>query len=252
MRLENKVIVVTGASAGMGKAITIKFVKEGAKVVAVARRKDRLDELAELLKDEAGVILPYVGDLRKKEDIEGMIDLAVEQFGKLDVLVNNAGIMDDMSPVGEMTDEMLDRLWVTNAVAPIYGMRKAVNTFLSQGNGGNIINVTSVGAVHNTAGAAYCASKAAQQAVGKNVSFMYLKDGIRCNSILPGGIYTEIGKSIGIPNAKGLSREKELQTLMPGYGQPEDIAEAALFLASDESKHINGAEIVVDGGWMCL
>ena len=109
MRLENKVIVVTGSSAGMGKAIVERFAQEGAKIVAVARRMERLTKLAESLKGAPGEVVPYAGDVSKREDDEGMIEYAVEKFGRLDVLINNAGIMDDNTAVGDVSDEMLDR-----------------------------------------------------------------------------------------------------------------------------------------------
>ena len=233
MRLENKVVVVTGASSGMGHAIATLFVNEGAKVVAVARRKERLDALAESLKNAPGTILPFVGDISDPAQNDAMIDFAVEKFGRLDVLVNNAGIMDDMSPVGDLTDEMLERLMKVNTYGPVYAMRKAVKTFLKQESAGNIINVTSVGADHNTAGAAYAASN-------------------RCNCIAPGGIATEISKSMGMPNMAGFGNVKKLLAVAPDMGSAEDIANTALFLASDESGYVNGTVITVDGGWTCL
>lgn len=252
MRLENKVAVVTGASSGMGKAITTRFVQEGAKVVAVARRIVRLEELAESLKGEPGEIEIFSADITSVDKNNEMIDFAVEKFGHLDILVNNAGIMDDMSPVGDMTDEMLDRVMKINGYAPIYAMRKAVQVFLKQEKGGNIINVTSVGVDHNTAGAAYAASKAAVAAVSRNVTFQYMSQKIRCNNIAPGGISTEISKSMGMPNMVGFGNVKKLLGIAPEMGSTEDIANAALYLASDESKYVNGAVITVDGGWTCL
>ena len=140
MRLEGKTVIITGASAGMGQAMTELFVHEGANVVAVARRKERLDALAESLKDGPGKVAVFAGDVGKKEDNEAMIDYAVETFGKLDVLINNAGIMDDNTAIGDMSDEMLDRLMKVDAYGPMYAMRKAVQVFLKQGEGGNIIN----------------------------------------------------------------------------------------------------------------
>ena len=145
MRLEGKSIVVTGASAGMGQAIVTRFVQEGAYVVAVARRKERLEELAAELKDAPGKVIIYAGDVSNPAVCEGMIDLAVKEFGRLDVLVNNAGIMDDNTAVGDMSDEMMERMFKVNTYAPLYSMRKAIKVFLEQDDeSGNIINVTSV------------------------------------------------------------------------------------------------------------
>ncbi|HIZ23480.1 MAG TPA: SDR family oxidoreductase [Candidatus Blautia faecigallinarum] len=252
MRLENKVIVVTGASAGMGKAIVERFAQEGAKIVAVARRMDRLTELAESLKDAPGEVVPYAGDVSKREDDEGMIEYAVEKFGRLDVLINNAGIMDDNTAVGDVSDEMLDRQIRVNALGPIYAMRKAVEVFLKQGDGGNIINTCSVGAIHHTAGIAYCASKAAIAAATKNTAFMYMEQGIRCNGIAPGGVVTDIPLVMPKADEFGFSRTSSLLVHSPELGMPEDIANAALFLASDESSFINGVILTCDGGWTNL
>lgn len=252
MRLESKVIVVTGASAGMGQAIVERFAQEGARIIAVARRMDRLEALAARLKDAPGEVLPFAGDCGKKADNEAMIDYAVEKFGKLDVLINNAGIMDDNSPIGDVSDEMLDRLMQVNAIGPIYAMRKAVSVFLEQGDGGNIINTCSVGAIHNTAGVAYCASKAALLAATKNTAFMYMEEEIRCNGISPGGIITDIPLVMPKPNEFGFERTSSLLAHSPELGMPEDIANTALFLASDESSFINGVIITCDGGWTNL
>lgn len=249
MRLENKAIVVTGASSGMGKVIVETFVKEGASVIAVARRKERLDALAESLAGETGKIIPYVGDISNKEVCEDMIDTCVKEFGKLDVLVNNAGVMDDMSTVANSTDEKYDFVMGVNVYGPFAAMRKAVNVFLAQGNGGNIITISSVGAKHQAAGAIYGASKAAVNAICRHTAFTYRKENIRCNVIAPGGINTEIGTSMGMPNVDGYTRIQGVQALMPGMGEGIDIANAALFLASDESSFVSGQILAVDGGW---
>lgn len=250
MRLKGKTVVVTGASSGMGKAIVELFVKEGANVVAVARRKERLDELAASLKDEAGCIEVMPGDISSKEINESMIDLAVSKFGRLDVLVNNAGVMDDMSPIGDVTDERFDSVLKINTYGPMYAMRKAVQVFLEQGDGGNIINVASIGAMRTAAGAAYVASKAALVAMTKNTAYMYFPNGIRCNAIAPGGIASEISSSMGMPNMAGYGRVKNVLATAPAPGTCEQIASAAMFLASDESSYVNGDVLVVDGGWI--
>lgn len=250
MRLEGKSIVVTGCSAGMGKAIVELFANEGANIIAVARRKERLDALVEALKDAPGKVIAFAGDVSKKEDNEAMIDLAVKEFGRLDILVNNAGIMDSMEAIGDIDDEKFDRVLKVNTYGPMYAMRKAVNVFLEQGDGGNIINVASVGAVKTVAGAAYMASKAALVAMTKNTAFMYIPDKIRCNAIAPGGIKSEIASSMGMPNMKGYGRAKLGMAAAPEMGECSDIAAAALYLASDDSSYVNGDVLTVDGGWI--
>ena len=253
MKLQGKSIVVTGASAGMGQAIVRLFAEEGANLIAVARRKDRLDALAEELKDAPGKVVPYAGDVSDPAVCDGMIDAAVREFGRLDVLVNNAGIMDDNTAVGDVSDEMIDRLFRVNTYGPLYAMRKAVQVFLEQGeNEGNIINIASVGAFHQTAGVAYCASKAAIASAIKNTAFMYLDKGIRCNGIAPGGILTDIPLVMPKANEFGFERTSALLAHSPEMGMPEDIANAALFLASEESHFINGTIITCDGGWTCF
>ena len=249
MRLENKAIVVTGASSGMGKVIVETFVKQGAYVVAVARRKERLEELAASLEGAAGKIVAFVGDVSKLEDCEKMIDVCVEEFGRLDVLVNNAGVMDDMATVANATDEKYDYVMGVNVYGPFAAMRKAVQVFLAQGNGGNIITVSSVGAQHQAAGAIYGASKAAVNAMCRHTAFVYRKDKIRCNVIAPGAINTEIGAAMGMPNGDGYGRVQEIIALNPGTGEGSDIANAALFLASDDSAFVSGQILAVDGGW---
>ena len=200
MRLKDKSIVVTGASSGMGKAIVERFVKEGAFVVAVARRKERLDALKESLAQEKGQVLVFQGDVSKKEDNEKMIELAVP------------GIMDDMSGIGDATDEKYEQVMKVNVYGPMCAMRKAVSVFKEQGHG-NIINVASVGGMRTAAGAIYCASKAALLAMTRNTAFMYIPDHIRCNAIAPGGIQTEIANSMGMPNPHSLERRKILRLL---------------------------------------
>lgn len=250
MKLSGKSVVVTGASSGMGKAICELFVKEGASVIAVARRKERLDSLVESLKNEAGKIIAFAGDVSKKEDNEAMIDLAVKEFGKLDVLVNNAGVMDDMAPMAEASDEKYNYAFGINVYGPLCSMRKACQVFLAQGNGGNIINISSVGSMHQAAGPVYCATKAALNAMSKNTAFMYMNDKIRCNVIAPGGIKTEIGSAMGMPNMNGYQKLGKVLALAPEQGEAMDIAQAALFFASDDSSYISGVIMPVDGGWI--
>ncbi len=249
MKLCGKVAVVTGASSGMGKAIALLYAKEGASVVAVARRKEKLNELIEESKDYEGKIIAMQGDVSRKEDNEKMIDLAIESFGKIDILVNNAGVMDEMMPVAEVTDELWNKVLSVNLDGPFYACRKAVNSMLKQGSG-IIINVGSIGGLNGCrAGTSYTASKYALLGLTKNIGFMYADKGIRCNIICPGGVESEIGVGISHPSEFGFSRVRLGMGNVPRTGSPEEIATIALFLATDDSSFVNGTEIVADAGW---
>ncbi len=248
-RLSGKVAVVTGASSGMGKEIVKLYVSEGASVVAVARRRNRLEELAESLAGAEGKIEIYPGDISDKAVNEAMIDFAVEKFGKFDILVNNAGIMDDMAGIDAFSDEKLLNVFSVNVYGPFYATRKAVNTFKAQGKGGAIITIASEGAYKTCAGAVYCASKAAVVSLSRNTAFMYMKEGIRSNCIIAGGFKTEIAASMGMPNMEAYGKISTVLATAPEPGEPTEIAKACLFLASDEAAYINGAELAVDGGW---
>ena len=254
MRFEGKSVVVTGASSGMGRQIAYDFAKEGATVVAVARRQERLAELAAQVEADGlpGKILPFVGDVSSRETTDAMIDLAVEQTGKLDVLVNNAGIMDGFEPIGDISDERWEKVFAVNVNGPMYAMRKAVQVMLGQESRGNIVNVASIGGTNGArAGAAYTASKHALVGMTENTGYMYAHEGIRCNAICPGGVKTEIAGSMmadaGI-NQFGMGRSMAGLDGEIRQAEPEELAAAVLFAASDEASFMTGACVKVDGG----
>lgn len=251
MRFEGKCVVVTGASSGMGRKIALDFAKEGATVIAVARRLERLEEIAKEAESFAGKILPYQGDISLEEVNNGMIDYAVKECGKLDVLVNNAGIMDEFTPIGELTDELFNKVMAVNLNGPIYAMRKAVQVMLEQETKGNIVNIASIGGVCGArAGVAYTASKHAIVGATKNTAYMYAGK-IRCNVVCPGGVETEVMNSQTNISQFGVGRIMAgLDTSIPA-GKVEDISTAVLYIASDDAKFMTGAEIVIDGGVSC-
>lgn len=210
---------------------------------------DRADEVAEDIRSHNGVIKTIQTDVSRLEDIQAMFKLAKDAFGQVDIVVNNAGIMDDMSPVAEVSDEMWRRVFAVNTDSVMYATREAVKEFLPK-KSGVILNIASVGGTNGgRAGVAYTAAKHAVVGLTKNTAFMYEQDGIRINAIAPGGIATNISESMKNVNEFGAKRQGAGMGLMPGMGASRTIADAALFLVSDEAEFINGAILPVDGGW---
>lgn len=251
MRLKDQIAIVTGAGSGMGRAITKLFAQEGATVVAADVKKDGVTSLIEEAKDVPGRIVYKETDVSNQQQVEAMIDFAVDEYGKLDVLVNNAGVMDDMVPVAELDNALWDRVLGINLYGVMYACRHAVNVMCN--SNGRIINIASVGGLNGArAGAAYTASKFGVVGLTRNIGFIYANEGIRCNAIAPGGVDTNIGKHMQNLSEFGMERTATGTKSMPRQGQPEEIARAALFLATDESSFVNGTVLTVDGGWTAL
>lgn len=251
MKLQNKVAVVTGASSGVGREIALLFAKEGAKVVAVARRKERLLELETRSKDLSGEIVAYAGDISLEETNANMIDFAIEKFGHLDILVNNAGLMDNFAPVENLDTELMNKLMKVDVYGPAWATRKAVQVFLNNEKGGNIVNVASIaGICGGKSGCAYTMAKHAVIGLTKNTAFTYRLNNIRCNAICPGGINTEMTD----PSLFATADQKGLQNAMlsANFGtrsaEAIEIATIALFLASDDAAVVNGAVLTADSG----
>lgn len=250
MRLVNKVAIVTGAASGMGKAIAELYAKEGAKVVLADYNFDGAEEVVNGIVANGGEAVAVRVNVAELADVENMIDTAISEYGTLDILVNNAGIMDAFEPVGEITDEKWDRIFDINTKGVMRAMRKAVNYWLDNDKKGTIVNTISTGGLNGAhAGAAYGASKHAVVGLTKNTGYMYADKGIRVNGIAPGGVATNIASSLTNPSMVGMGRTKAVQGVMPRVGQPEEIAQVALFLGSDESSFVNGTVVVADAGW---
>ncbi|MES9683640.1 3-ketoacyl-ACP reductase [Bacillus sp. AFS001701] len=249
MRLQDKVAVVTGAGSGMGKAIAVLYAKEGSKVVVSDINVDAANVTVEEIKSNGGNAIAVMANVALENDIQNLIESAVNTFGTVDILVNNAGIMDNFEPAGDIEDDKWERVFAVNTTSVMRSTRKVLPIFLEKEQG-VIINVASAGGLQGArAGAAYTASKHAVVGFTKNTGFMYATNGIRCNAIAPGGVETNIGSSMTNINHFGMGRIQAGLGVNPRVGKPEEIADIALFLASDESSFVNGTVITGDAGW---
>lgn len=247
----NKTVIVTGAANGLGRQIATDYVKEGAVVIAVDINEKGLRELKDTTSAFEGEVYEYVGDIALQQTNEAMIDYAVEITGKLDILVNNAGVPGRCEPVGELTNELWNKVISINLQAPMFAMRKAVNVMLEQETGGNIINIASdSGLIAGRSGVAYTTAKHGLIGLSKNTAYMYLKNKIRCNAIAPGAIQTDILQAFPDDSKFGAERIYAGMGKDAGFevGQPEDVSNLVLFLTSDKAKHITGVVYNIDGG----
>ncbi len=249
MRIEGKVAIVTGAASGIGRATAEVFAKQGAKVVVADINLADAEKVAAGITESGGKAIAVKADVANAEDIEAMIALAVSEYETLDILVNNAGIMDNFEPAGDIEDAKWERVFSVNTDGVMLGTREALKIFREKKKG-SIINISSIGGLYGSrAGAAYTASKHAVNGFTKNTGYMYANEGIRCNAIAPGAVETNIGSTMTAINEFGMGRMQPGMALNPRMGKPEEIAQVALFLASDEASFVNGAVIVADGGW---
>lgn len=249
-RLEGKVAIITGGNSGIGKAAAELFAKEGAKVVISARREAQLLEVAAKIREAGGEALCVTCDISKSDQCAALVEKTVEAYGTVDVLVNNAGVLDSgIFAVEKVSDETIDYLVDINTKGTLYVTRECTKVML-QKKAGSIVNVASVAGYCGNGGAAYVSSKAAVIGLTKNVAMRCADIGVRCNAVCPGSVVT--------PMTMGLQRDKLDMDMMSAMNKhadnsikpcmPEEVANVLLFLASDESAAVTGQVMVVDHG----
>ncbi|WP_422104510.1 SDR family NAD(P)-dependent oxidoreductase [Winogradskyella sp.] len=243
-KLENKVAVITGANSGIGLATAKLYLKEGAKVVLSGRRKEALDEVS---KDLEGDFITLVADVSKDEDNKYLIEEATKHYGKIDILFLNAGIA-PVSPATDVTADHYNEIFDINVKGPILATKEALPHI---NDGGTILFTNSI--VHQKGFdglGVYSASKGALRAYARVLTSELKSRGIRVNSIAPGPIFTPLYGKMGLPQDVVEEMGKGFAASVPlgRFGTPEEIANAALFLASEDAAYINGIELEVDGG----
>lgn len=246
--LSGKVALVTGASSGMGWSTAIALANQGAKVVAAARRLEKLQAVVAEIKSRGKEATSIVMDVTKRSDVDAAVALAVTTYGKLDILVNNAGVL-DYSAFLDLKEESWDKVIDTNLKGYFYAAQ-AAGREMAKTKWGRIINIASIASggvgVGFPAIAHYCASKGGVIGLTEALAQELGPLGITVNAIGPGGVETEMTKGMTDEQSKGMFARLPIKRI----GKPEEIAAAVVYFASDEAAYTTGATLYVDGGWL--
>ena len=249
MRLKDKVAIVTGASSDIGLGICKKFVEEGANVVLLGRDMTKLEKARKTIKDYSSRTVTIPCDITNESQVIQTVNQITDHYGKIDILVNNAGVITDPIHFHEMTDEDWTSLVNTNVFGTFRITKSVIVKMLENKNGGSIINIGSISAeraipkVHLTV---YCTTKAAINMFTKGLAVEYARRNIRCNCVNPGIVNAGMIKSyLDYPEARKVLEDRQP---LNRIGEPEDVANAVTYLASDEAKWISGVLLNVDGG----
>ena len=248
-RLKGKVAIITGAASGIGRAAAVLFAREGASLVLADMQKDKLEETLAMVKSDGGQGVARKTNVAVEEEVKGLVDLAVETFGRIDIVCNNAGITGQYTGPEEWDGEDWQSVYAVNVLGGVYMIKHAAKHLIESKNGA-IVNTASVAGIRSGAGGnAYSASKAALINFTKTAACDLGGFNVRVNAVCPGLIETGMTKPV-FDYARDKGKESKLGSRceLRRYGRPEEVAQAILFLASDEASYITGQAIPVDGG----
>ncbi|WP_315737579.1 SDR family oxidoreductase [Bradyrhizobium sp. SZCCHNR1093] len=247
-RLEGKSVIITGAGSGIGRAASLMFTREGARLIAVDR-SEGVKETVELVKQQGGIAEAVIADAGSEADVSGFIDRAVATYGKLDVIWANAGISGGLIPIAEQTVEHWQEILRINLIGPFLAVKYAMPHMVRQQRGAIVCTASVAGLKSGASGHPYAASKAGVISLVQTTAYSLSGTGVRINAVCPGLIETGMTKPI-FDGAKERGTEGKIGQLNPlkRAGQPHEIAAMALFLASDEASYVNGQAFPVDGG----
>jgi 3-oxoacyl-[acyl-carrier protein] reductase len=245
--LSGRVALVTGSSRGIGRSIALRLARDGARVAIHGRDHDAVQEVLRDLRSGDHTGVGVLGDVSRSADVDRLFADVLGEFGRLDILVNNAAWADAFVPFRQMTDEIWDRVLAANARSVFLCARRASDAMIANGSGGVIVNISSYGAARAQRGAvAYAASKGALEAATRALAIELAPWGIRVNAVAPGAIRTDAWDRLN-PNPEDAERIR-LTVPLARIGTPDDVAGPVAFLCSDDAAYITGQILSVDGG----